>query len=249
MNKTCIISGRYTSTDFESPTNHKMYADKFGYDYIHCNWPTKAQNVYLNKIYYILSYIEKYEYIIWIDDDAFFWDFSKDIMLFKPIGSDLISFCKSPDYKELKTELSSGQFITKCNSTTKLFFENILSTKLSIVKAWWKDEYGYFSNGDQDIMIYLLYNNPEKFPFKKYNYKKFNSRFENLYQTEIHKPLILHFTGRPEIKKNNYNKVQEKYLLNPALVKKEFTEDYHLRFKRRKSKLSRIFKIIFKEKC
>ena len=77
MSNVAIISGRFPQTTFNSSVNHKLYADTFGYDYIHCNWPTKAKNVYLNKIYYILQYIKKYDYIVWIDDDAFFFDFKK----------------------------------------------------------------------------------------------------------------------------------------------------------------------------
>jgi hypothetical protein len=150
---TCIISGRFPVTEFEAQINHKIYADIHGYSYIHCNWPTTLENVYLNKIAYILHYIDRYDYIVWIDDDAFFFDFEKDIMDYAPKNDNFISFCKSPSFKDLKTYFSSGQFVVKSNELSKRFFQDVLKTELSVVKSWWTDQLGYFTNGDQDIMV------------------------------------------------------------------------------------------------
>lgn len=219
MKNVAIVSGRYPITRFDSSVNHKLYADTYNYTYINCNWPTKAKNPYLNKIHYILTYIDLFDYIIWIDDDAFFFDFDRDIMTYAPKEDAFISFCKSPDFKSLKTYLSSGQFIVKCNATAKQFFIDILHQDLDSIKKWWTDDLGYFTNGDQDIMVYLLLTN-SKYINKSnlYNYKEFNSRFENVSKEDVHKPLILHFTGKPNIKWNNYLKLQSEFKLMPSLV-------------------------------
>ena len=225
--KVCIVSGRYPATGFDSAINHKMYAEQYGYTYAHCNWPTKADSPYLNKIHYIQEYFDLFDYIIWIDDDAFFYDFGKDIMQYAPTEDNFISFCKSPSYKELKTYLSSGQFIIKCDSVGKKFLNLVLNQSLKEVKKWWKEELGYFSNGDQDIIIYLLLiDNSFKGKFKLYDYKCFNSRAENVFDIEVHKPLILHFTGKPKVKIASYLKIQKKCTLSPALVPKELQKHY-----------------------
>lgn len=219
IKKVAIVSGRFPATKFDSPINHKLYADTYGYTYINCNWPSKAKNPYLNKIYYVLAYLDFFDFIIWIDDDAFFFDFDQDIMQYAPVGENFISFCKSPDFKPLKTYLSSGQFIVKSGAQAKAFFLDILNQDLRKIKNWWTEDLGYFTNGDQDIIVYLLLTHlkyKEKGDY--HNYKKFNSRFENLYLEDIHKPLILHFTGKPPIKWANYLKVQSKYKLMPSLV-------------------------------
>ncbi|TWO34375.1 hypothetical protein E1J38_000570 [Seonamhaeicola sediminis] len=227
--KVCIISGRYPQTKFSSAINHKIYADKFGYSYIHCNYPTQAKNPYLNKIHYVLSFIDYFDYLVWIDDDAFFFDFEKDIMSFMPKGDKFLSFCKSPSFKELKTYLSSGQFIIKNNSLSKQFLRDILNISLNDIKAWWKKDLGYFSNGDQDAIIYLLLTKEAyKEKYILYNYKAFNSRAENLFNKDVHKPLILHFTGKPNIKKSNYLKVQKLLGLPPSLVLKKYANAYKL---------------------
>jgi len=227
---TCIISGRFPITEFEANVNHKIYADTYDYSYIHCNWPTTLKNVYLNKIAYILHYIDRYDYIVWIDDDAFFFDFEKDIMDYAPKNDSFISLCESPSFKDLKTYFSSGQFIVKSSDLSKRFFKDVLSTELSVVKKWWTDELGYFTNGDQDIMIYLLLENEQyKGKLDLFDYKCFNSRRENLFQIDVHKPLVLHFTGRGPEKRKNYIETQIKCNLHRSLVSNSILEKYGIK--------------------
>ena len=76
MSKFAIISGRYPNTSFDSVVNHRIYADRYDLTYIHCNWPTKHKNLYFNKLQYLLEYIDIFDAIFWIDDDAFFIDFN-----------------------------------------------------------------------------------------------------------------------------------------------------------------------------
>ncbi|RDK84806.1 putative nucleotide-diphospho-sugar transferase [Marinirhabdus gelatinilytica] len=225
----CILSGRYPVTEFQSYINHKIYADHFGYSYVHCNWPTTTKNNYLNKIVYILSIIDHYDYLVWIDDDAFFIDFKKDIMEYRPEGDSFISFCKSPNFKELKTVLSSGQFIVRVNDLSKLFFETVLKTEMDSVKNWWDESLGYFTNGDQDIMIYLLLEDKRfKNKVDLYDYKKFNSRVENLIDVDVHKPLVLHFTGRGKTKQKNYIRIQRNLNIHPSLVPNTKLVEYNI---------------------
>ena len=247
--KVCIVSGRYPISKFNSAVNHKIYADKFGYTYINCNWPTKISNPYFNKINYLLSYVDLFDYLVWIDDDAFFYNFDKDIMDYKPIGDNIVSFCKSPDYKKLKTYISSGQFIMKCSDLAKEFLKETLIVDLKEVKKWWKPNLGYFSNGDQDAFVYLLLNN---FKYKSkvaiYNYKNFNSRVDNLFGEDEHQPLVLHFTGTVEVKNSDYLKVQRHFNLNSSLVPEELLVNYSIpsNVKSKKVILKRGLKRIYK---
>lgn len=236
--KVCIVSGRYPATKFDSSVNHKIYADKFGYDYINCNWPTKEENPYLNKIHYILSCIDFYDYVIWVDDDAFFVDFDMDIMEYSPKEKNIMSICRSPSYKELKTFFSSGQFILKSCSLSKDFLIEVLSQELSHVEKWWSDDLGFYTKGDQDIMIYLFHTD-KRFMEKitLYDYKKFNSRAENLFNEDSHKPLVLHFTGIDEVKMKNYIKVQKALNLHPSLAPAGLLSNYNVSRKDQKSSL------------
>jgi len=227
--KVCVISGRYPQTKFDSVVNHKLYADKFGYTYVHCNWPTTEQNPYYNKICYLLTYIDAYDYLVWIDDDAFFFDFNVNIMDFLPNEDTFISLCKSPNHKTLKTYFSSGQFILKSSELSKSFLQEVLKQNLLEIKNWWTPELGYFSNGDQDAMVYLLLTDDRfKHRAKLFDYKSFNSRPENLFNEDKHDVFLLHFTGKPEIKWSNYMKVQNQLNLNSFLVPNNMLADYAL---------------------
>ena len=223
-----IISGRFPATEFDSIINHKIYADKFNYTYIHCNWPTKSRNPYLNKIYYILSYFDYFDYIIWLDDDAFFYDFEQDIMDYAPDDGRFMSLCKSPSYKELKTFFSSGQFIIKCTALSKSYLHDVINTDIIMVKNWWTGDMGYYTNGDQDIMVYLFLTQ-EKYKDKMvlHNYKCFNSRWENIFNVDIHKPLILHFTGNRDSKRKNYRQAQHLLNIHSALVPNRILIEYN----------------------
>lgn len=192
-NDILIVSGRYPVTKFSSAENHKAYANKFGYKYSNCSWPGKYRNPYFNKIEYILEHFEKYEYIFWIDDDAFFIDFDFDISSLIPKNDALITICTSPDYKKIWTYISSGQFMIRCCEETRGFLNEVLSSDLDLIKSWWDEsKYGYFTGGDQDAMVYL-----SKVKYKEIldirNYQLFNSRIEDLNRNE--EVRLLHFTG------------------------------------------------------
>jgi hypothetical protein len=59
---------------------HLLYCNKFGIDYKYYNVPL-LENVPAawNKIIYILKDLHNYDYLIWIDADAFFTETAKDI--------------------------------------------------------------------------------------------------------------------------------------------------------------------------
>lgn len=225
-----VLSGRYPLTTFDSPINHIAYCKQHGYTYIHCHWPSGAINPYMNKMRYVQAYYNHFDYIFWIDDDAFFMDIEKPLDDFIPQDADFLSICSSPDYKDIHTYISSGQFMLRCNDTGRDFIDEIEKTDLNMVKAWWKEELGYFSNGDQDAMVYQILTNPKYSGIHRHHFSKFNSRVEDfLGSQEI---FILHFTGRPEIKEKNYKKVQRISGRLPNLLAIEHQKNLNLKQKR-----------------
>lgn len=215
----CILSGRYPQTTFSSYANHKAYADRHGYTYISCCWPTGAQNPYFNKLRYIQSYYDLFDYIFWIDDDAFFLDIDKGLDAL-PVNFDaFLNICKSPDFKKLKTFISSGQFLLKCNKTGRNFIDQLEKIDLKKVSSWWTDDLGYFTNGDQDAMVYLLKTDPSFQQHNILNYRYFNSRIEDLVNRKY--IFLLHFTGTVERKMADYKRAQNILGYNPELVPRE----------------------------
>lgn len=226
-NNICIVSGRYPESSFHSFVNHKIYAAIHGYSFIYCNWPTKSINPYLNKIHYINEYIDHFEYIFWIDDDAFFIDMSISLREFIPQNEAFLSICESPKYKKNFTSISSGQFFIKSTPLAKKFINDILSLDMKIVETWWKQEYGMFTNGDQDKIFYLMnQKNGYRDNYQLYDYKRFNSRIENIKNIEEHNIFILHLTGDKKTKKKSLKEAQKILNMNKYLVKQDIISEY-----------------------
>lgn len=244
----CILSGRYPVSDFESYINHKVYAERHGYTYINCIWPNKVDNPYMNKLLYIKEYYNFFDYIFWIDDDAFFMNFEKGLEDFIPVHEQFLTICSSPDFKELRTYFSSGQFMLKCDKIGRKFIDETLSTDLKLVKNWWSKDLGFFSGGDQDKMIYqCLTNDMFKGNYSVLNYKRFNSRVENYFGVDTHKLFILHFTGLHKIKQQNYLKIQKRLMVGPSLLREDELVGWGIRRKSgNKTKIVNRFKRIGK---
>jgi hypothetical protein len=215
--KICVLSGRYPASGFASAENHRVYCSYHGYHYIHCNWPTQAENLYLNKFHFIRHYYDLFDFIFWLDDDAFILDMEKPLTNFLPLNDAFISICNSPDNKKIKTVFSSGSFMLACSAEGRLFVDNVIKTSLAEVKAWWNVEHGYFTNGDQDIVVYLyMTNDALRKKFTIFHHNEFNSRLLD-YVRGVH-VFLLHLTGSPETKRNSLKKIRKLSGLNESLL-------------------------------
>lgn len=227
--KVAIVSGRYPGTTFESAINHKVYALNHNYTYINCGWPGRNKNKYFNKLEYIYEYMNFFDYIFWIDDDAFFVDFERDLESLKLNGDQFIRFCSSPDYKSIWTYISSGQFMLKCNADGLSFIRAVMDQNMDQVKAWWnKDLYGYYSNGDQDVMTYLLVNK-YKGKYILDNYNEFNSRVDDLVKGNV---FLVHFTGKMKKKHSDLRKAMGLLNRDKSLIDNRYREVVNAPFKK-----------------
>ena len=70
---TCSTTNRKWLYDITNPTKEK-YCQKHNIDYIFSDsfYPDKSRHPYWNKIKMICDYLPKYDWVIWIDDDAGF---------------------------------------------------------------------------------------------------------------------------------------------------------------------------------
>ena len=225
--KICVLSGRYPiQNHFLSSENHRVYCSHHDYTYINCNWPTTSKNRYLNKIHFLKYYITLFDLIFWIDDDAFFLDIDKSLDEFIPTGNNFLSICKSPSNKKITTVFSSGSFMISCSKGEE-FVNAILESNLEKVKKWWKPEYGYFTNGDQDIMVYLyLTDDRFKGKIKLFDHNKFNSRIHDLEKEA--RIFLLHFTGSLNNKKRLYKSAQSKLAVGKLLLPDGAFKDYSI---------------------
>ncbi|WP_338608578.1 hypothetical protein V6617_01385 [Pelagibacterium nitratireducens] len=217
--KICVVSGRYPATKFESYINHKAYCDRHGYGYVHCNWPTGASVPYFNKIRYLKAYVGYFDYLFWIDDDAFFMDMEKSLDFLWPVSGQFLSICGSPDFKDIRTVVSSGQFLLRCDNVGKCFLDAVENADPAAIAAWWHDGLGFFSNGDQDAMVYVIKTNHRFQGVAIHDYRQFNSRIENLKNGED--LFILHLTGPEATKRAALKRAQALLSRPPSLLPRE----------------------------
>jgi hypothetical protein len=186
---------------FNSSVNHRLYACQHGYRYIFDSTPRFDKRTYMRKLEAILEYLDLFDWLFWIDDDAYITDFSIPLERFIDMTpeSDFI-VCKSPSTKDIFTRISSGQFLLRNTQTARRFIEDALATDLKEVQKWWKSHLGMFTKGDQDALVYLLDSQPSyAAPFCSIlDHSHFNSRpFEFEHQLNDH--FLVHFTGQRKL--------------------------------------------------
>lgn len=225
--RVCILSGRFPPTEFRSTWNHRAYANAHGYTYVHCNWPTRAPNRYMVKFHFVREYLAHFDYIFWIDDDAFFIDLDQSLDRLVPEPNEIASFCKSPTNKEISTYLSSGQFMLRGGDIGLNFVNAVLQVDLEDVRAWWREDLGMFTNGDQDAIVYLAHESPPvKAGLRLFDYTVFNSRLKDL-ETDPKSVFVLHFTGPVKKKRQDYKAAAALLNTGPSLLQREAEEQFY----------------------
>jgi len=218
-NKIAVVSGfDKLQPRFESHINHKKYAGKHGYAY-YFDTDREPHDNYFSKIDKILKYLNLYDWIFWIDDDAFFMDHNIKLEdLIHTGGEKDLIFCKSPvNPKGEFTLLNSGAFFVKNTVKTKKYLNDVLNVDLIHVKNWWKNEFGLFTNTDQDAVFYLLHNGSgysNNTFFIILEPKYFNERPFN-FQNKFDEYFICHFPGNE--KERQIDEFAKRFKLNKSL--------------------------------
>jgi len=177
-----------------SERKNKNYAEVNGYDF----YSDKECNPNLHHFFYkfesVLKFIDSYDYILWIDADAFFVNHSIKIESFIKENK---TFIVTIDREYLNT----GVFIVKCCDEIKHIFNKILleGPKLQHPFPDAKILMDYFNNDDStwDVIKpqYLL----NSYKYELYGMVHEEGEFKN------GESIILHFPGMP------YNKRVESY--------------------------------------
>ena len=192
-----ILSGYYPGARFNSALNHRLYAHRHGYHYIFDSGPRFDPRTYMRKLEAVQEYLDLFDWLFWIDDDAYFTNFETPLETFIKASPDAeFIVCKSPSTKEIFTKISSGQFFLKNTPRTKQFVTDALQVDLKQVKNWWHKGLGMFTKGDQDALVYLTETvHRYQQPFMQIlDHNTFNNRdFE--YQKSLDEHFLVHFTG------------------------------------------------------
>jgi len=193
--KLIIISGA-DSYRYDAHINHQKYADKYGVDYkFHLS--NGLKNPYFTKCYAILdSFQNGYDYVLWMDDDAFFinldWDCTS---VFRENREDVI-LTRGRSKKNGITFFNNGIMFIRNTDSMRLLFEKMPTIADQELKQNWMPHWGPCVGNDQPRMIYLTQTLfPEK--VKVLEYPGFNAHevtFKNRRFLKTNPP-IAHITG------------------------------------------------------
>ena len=185
-----------------SSINHAVYCRRHGYTYIYDTAPVlEPINIYYGKILKIQKFMELFDWVFWIDDDAFFTDLDAPLTGFlEDPGAESahLVICKSPVNEGKFTYVSSGQFFIRNTAESMEFLDAVLRLpREEIQQNWNEPAYGIYTQGDQDAIIHLL-NRDSRFtaPFVHLmEYEKFNCRPFH-YESSVDEHFLVHFTGQ-----------------------------------------------------
>lgn len=202
--KTIIISGA-DSYRYNAHLNHQRYADAQGIVY-KFHKSENLPNPFFTKCYAILDSFDKgYEYVLWVDDDAFFLNDSWNCTeVFSQHSEDVI-VVRGRNKKNGITFFNNGIMFIRNTEEMRDLFSTIPQLTWKHLTKHWKPEWGPLTGNDQPRMIYLTQTRyPES--VKVLDYPSFNA-----HEIEFHKsktfiktnPPIVHITGQ-----NKESKIQ-----------------------------------------
>ena len=197
-NKTIIISGA-DSHRYDAHINHQRYADVKGIDYkFHLS--SGLANPYFTKCYAVLDSFEQgYEYVLGIDDDAFFINPNWDCLsVFQEHAEDVIVTQGRTNKKSGTTLFNNGIMFIKNTPIMKELFTDIPAVDWIETQRHWNNNWGPCEGNDQPRMIYLTQTRyPEA--VRILDYPGFNAheitfkQRKNFLETN---PPIVHITGQ-----------------------------------------------------
>lgn len=188
---TTTTSNREWLYSMTNPTKEK-YCKKFGYDYKFELDFIADPNMFLgwNKIAFVNKYLAKYDYVVWMDDDAGFirFDYSLEDYIKKYMKDK--SFAMAKDFNDF----NSGVFIIKNDKFGRFMFKKLWENRELYKGTKISKHYGYM---DQPAISDFC----DLFPQKIYiaDGSFINSYDERLLKSNVNqrneKSLILHISG------------------------------------------------------
>ncbi|MDR1678857.1 MAG: hypothetical protein LBR81_03680 [Prevotellaceae bacterium] len=228
-NSICLVSGGQYSKDsldrVASRTNHNCYAMEHGYNYLCINKSySNLQKPYFFKIAAVKEILPSYEWVVWLDNDTFFTDFSSSCFseLIATAEDNWLIIADSPKLANRKSPIvNSGVFLIKNTQKAFAFLDEILLTPLEQIKLYYDEsKYGFWTNGDQDSIIYSCDKNNWE-GVKIIDHNLMNSR-KYEYTNSIEDHFILHLPGEKN-KLLTLNSFARKFDCALSLIPKNIT--------------------------
>ena len=163
--------------------------------------------------------LRRYDAVFWLDDDAYFTDFTWRLRPYFAAHPRPLVICKSPVNEGAWTWISSGQFLLRrCDAAFEIL-DRALAIDPSRVRAWWDETtYGLYTNGDQDALVYVLATEARlRNACERMDYTAFNARPFH-YRLELGEHRLVHFSSRAVEKRVSMTEFAARMNANSFLV-------------------------------
>jgi hypothetical protein len=175
-----IVSGGWPLR-YRSGANHALYADVMGLiHHLDNTYYKRLQTPSFHKLAAILRVLDRHDWVMWMDDDAFFMDFEQDVRQFVEwVPADTIFVaCRSPvtatgDW----TFLNAGVFFVRnCDQGRRLLEQAFSTPRADVIAAWRPQVYGFLTSGDQANLIHVLHRDYLTTHIILHDWSAFNAR-------------------------------------------------------------------------
>lgn len=172
-----------------------------GLDYrLECGLDRGITNKFFYKTSIIRRVLPQYEWIIWIDDDAYFTDFERDnlnqFMDEAEAEDKFLVIANGPtEPNGFWSVINTGVVLLRNDPRTLQLLGLMEKSDLVEVRKWWReDEHGVFTNGDQDQMLWALDTSGLMDGARIVDHRELNSR-GHYYHDSLQDAFVMHFCG------------------------------------------------------
>lgn len=186
---------------------------------------------------YKLSIIRRllplYDWLVWMDDDAFFTDFTSDslssLIHRAERGGQSLIFAEGPlEPNGFWSRINSGVMVLRNDETARHVLDRAAHVDLATVRTWWDDDRdGLFTRGDQDQLWWSIRTSGVEESVLIVDHRELNSR-GHYYRDSLQDAFIMHFTGYPD-KELGIARFADRWGVGQELVPRELLDKYHVR--------------------
>ncbi|MEK6891390.1 MAG: hypothetical protein AABX03_04610 [Nanoarchaeota archaeon] len=190
----------------------QKYAEKYGFKIELLNSVKSNRPVAWNKILIVKELLEKYDFVFWIDSDALFVRFDKNILKEIENGKD---FYLVKHHIRGRLVPNSGSFIIRKSEWSKKFLDDVWNKKEYIYHNYWENAAIVDILGYKEVMSSNKYKLFFNMIFYKLKIKKFATKVFNLLKKLLP---VKNKIDDKSIEERNIKMIR--YYENPEIMKK-----------------------------
>lgn len=227
----CVVSGG-SAIRYYSHLNQAVWAELHEVEHrVELSLTPDVPSPYWYKFLAIRRVLPHFEWVLWMDDDAYFTDWSNNTIApliagAEAVGHYMVISEGAPELDGSWTKINSGVMLLRNERRSWHLLDVAADAEPSEIRRWWDEQRdGMFTNGDQDTIWWALSTQPElRDGFTITPHRALNSRAE-YYTGSLSDAAIVHFPG-PGDKELRIGRFARRFGLGKELVPAELLARY-----------------------